>query len=136
MPYSEQKIYRALVEAAEQGLRCPVNLDLEEVGGYRSASMGATVLRRLERRGLIVVRRFQRFREVQITATGQWTTRPEGQVSRAPHVPRGMGAKNRSRARLEAQANHSNNGTQHHLGASRSAAPTERRNSHRGGDRA
>ncbi|MFC4256293.1 hypothetical protein GRI97_10805 [Altererythrobacter xixiisoli] len=114
LPRSEEVIYRALVEAAERGERCPLNIDLEMLAGYNSCSMGAAVLRRLERRGLIVVRRFQRFREVQITANGQWTTRPESQRSQIAHVPKGMG-----RARLEAQAGH--------LGASRSPAPTERK---------
>lgn len=141
LPRSEEVIYRALVEAAERGERCPLNIDLEMLAGYSSCSMGTAVLQRLEKRGLIVVRRFQRFREVQITATGKWTTRPASQVSHVAHVPRGMGrarleaqAGNKARARLEAQAKKGTRARleaqaadRGHLGASRSPAPSDRK---------
>lgn len=87
---NEQIVYAALVEAAEQGQPCPVNMDLEMLAGLDSCSMGSWLMARLEAKGMIVVRRYQRFREVQIVETGKWTARhPSMHVDR-PHVPRGM----------------------------------------------
>lgn len=83
-------VYRALIEAAETNRPCPINMDLEELTGLDSCSMGAWLMSRLEMKGLIVVRRYQRFREVQIVATGKWTARHPSMHVERPHVPRGM----------------------------------------------
>lgn len=94
LSYPEQLVYEALVEAAGSNLPCPLNLDLEMMTGFNSNSMGPVLVRRLEEKGLIIVKRFQRFREVQIVATGQWTARSASQRTAKAHVPRGT----RSRA--------------------------------------
>jgi len=71
----ERTIYQALVDAAENKQVCPNYLDLNELVGYESASASVGVVKRLEAKGLIVVSRYQRFRRVQIVATGLWTAR-------------------------------------------------------------
>lgn len=86
----ELACYQMLVEAADKGLPCPVNMDIEMALGYDSCSMGALTITRLERKGLINVRRYQRFREVQIVETGKWTARHPAMQTDRPHVPRGM----------------------------------------------
>jgi hypothetical protein len=85
----EQQVYDALCEAAANGEPCPLNLDLEMITGFSSGSMGPVLVARLEAKGLIRVRRYQRFREVQIVATGQWTARSPSQHVERAHVPRG-----------------------------------------------
>jgi hypothetical protein len=89
LSYPEQLVYEALREAAANGDQCPLNLDLEMITGFNSGSMGPVLVQRLERKGLIVVERYQRFRRVQIVATGQWTARSPSQHVERPHVPRG-----------------------------------------------
>lgn len=85
----ERVIYEAIFAAAENDLVCPNYLDLNEVAGYESASSSPSVVKRLEIKGLIRVVRYQRFRRVQIVATGKWTARhPSMHVERL-HVPRG-----------------------------------------------
>jgi hypothetical protein len=88
----EAVAYDQIVLAAQSGVPCPLNLDIEMLIGCNSGSVVSTVVKRLETKGLIVVRRFQRFREVQIVATGQWTARSPHQHSEQPHVPRRKGA--------------------------------------------
>lgn len=88
----ERMAFQALWDAAEAGRPCPTNIDLEVMIGYASSSMGSSVVRRLEAKGMIRVRRYQRFREIQIVATGRWTARAVSQHSVNPHVPRGCGA--------------------------------------------
>lgn len=88
----EAVAYDEIVNAALAGFPCPLNLDIEMLIGCNSGSVVSTVVKRLERKGLIVVRRYQRFREVQIVATGKWTARSPHQHSEQPHVPRRPGA--------------------------------------------
>lgn len=85
----EQICLAMLSAAAEANEPCPVNIDIEVELGYESCSMGALTISRLERRGLIVVKRYQRFREVQIVETGKWTARHPSMHTDRPHVPRG-----------------------------------------------
>lgn len=89
----EAACYEMLIEAAEAGLPCPVNIDIEIALGYDSCSMGALTILRLERRGLIRVKRYQRFREVQIVETGKWTAKHPSMHTDRPHVPRGAGSR-------------------------------------------
>jgi len=87
---AEQVIYQMVYEAAEAGAPCPVNLDLEDAAGFNSASMGCKTMKRLQAKGLVkVMITGQRFRIVQITATGKWTANPPGQKTFGKHVPRG-----------------------------------------------
>lgn len=88
----ETMAYEALCIAAERGEPCPVNLDLEVLVGANSTSMGPKLVRRLEEKGFIKVMRFQRFREVEIVATGQRTARSASMHVARPHVPRGAGS--------------------------------------------
>lgn len=74
----DQRIYAALCEAAEAGARAPTADQLSELldeDGTGGPSISGTmlILSRLEKQGLIRIRRFQRYREVQIVATGRWT---------------------------------------------------------------
>jgi hypothetical protein len=89
----EAVAYDELKEAAGKGAVCPLNLDLEMMFGCNSGSVASTVVSRLERKGLIIVRRFQKFREVQIVATGDWTKRSPAMHVERPHVPRGAGSR-------------------------------------------
>lgn len=81
--------YDEIRRAAQAGDACPLNLDLEMMFECNSTSVAPSVVKRLEAKGLIIVRRYQRFREVQIVATGQWTARSPSQHVERAHVPRG-----------------------------------------------
>lgn len=85
--------YDEISRAAQAGEVCPMNLDLEMMFGCNSASVAPSIVKRLERKGLIKVRRYQRFRRVLIVATGQSTARSPSQHVERPHVPRGAAAK-------------------------------------------
>lgn len=100
MSPNETVIYDALCRAAEAGEPCPLNLDLEMMIGCSSSSGAPTVVKRLEERGLIKVIRFQRFRRVQICATGKWTMKAPNQQTTSIHVPRGCGAGSRSNGKV------------------------------------
>jgi hypothetical protein len=81
--------YRLINHAAEHDQPCPVNIDLEVATGFNSTSMGPKLVRNLERRGLIRVSRFQRFRLVEIVATGKHTARHPSMHADRPLVRRG-----------------------------------------------
>lgn len=85
----QQIVYAAILTAAEQGLPCPLNMDLEDLIGSDSTSMGPWIIMRLEQLGLIRVRRYQRFREVYVVELGKWTARHPSMQADKPHVPRG-----------------------------------------------
>lgn len=84
----ERIVYGELCAAARERRVCPNYLDLNEMIGCESSSTSSTIVKRLEAKGLIRVIRFQRFREVQIIATGEWTMRSPCQHTTAPHAPR------------------------------------------------
>lgn len=84
----EAMAYDTILSAAQAGEVCPMNLDIEMLLDCSSGSVAPSVVKRLERKGLIVVIRFQRFRRVKIVATGQWTARSPSQHVERPHVPR------------------------------------------------
>ena len=86
---SEHIAYRALCEAAASNCQCPDNIELEVLTGRSSCSQGSKLVRRLEEKGMIQVRRYQRFREVLIIATGEWTARSPSRRTERPHVPKG-----------------------------------------------
>lgn len=88
----DQRIYAAMCAAAEAGARAPTADQLcelldEDGSGGPSISGTVLMLRRLEQRGLIRIRRFQRYREVQIVATGKWTA---AAPCRTPHWRDGL----------------------------------------------
>lgn len=86
---AEQVIYQMIYEAAEAGLPCPLNLDLEMAGGFNSTSMGPKTVRRLAEKGLIrVMLTGQRFRIVQVIATEKWTAPDPRQKTFGEHKPR------------------------------------------------
>jgi len=86
---AERIAYRLINHAAETDLPCPVNIDLEVAAGFNSTSMGPKLVRKLERRGLIRVSRYQRFRLVEIVATGKQTARHPSMHGDRPLVRRG-----------------------------------------------
>lgn len=86
---AERIAYRLINHAAEEGLPCPVNIDLEVAAGFNSTSMGPKLVRKLENRGLIRVSRYQRFRMVEIVATGKQTARHPSMRADRPLVRRG-----------------------------------------------
>jgi hypothetical protein len=86
---AERIAYRLINHAAEFGEPCPVNIDIEVAAGFNSTSMGPKLVRKLESRGLIRVSRFQRFRLVEIVATGKQTARHPSMRADRPLVRRG-----------------------------------------------
>jgi hypothetical protein len=86
---AERIAYRLINHAAETGRPCPVNIDIEVAAGFNSSSMGPKLVRKLENRGLIKVSRFQRFRLVEIVATGKQTARHPSMHADRPLVRRG-----------------------------------------------
>lgn len=88
---AERIVYDAIRRAADVGDPCPQNIDIEILTDLSSSSMGPTLVRRLESKGLIKVKRFQRWRQVWVVETGAWTAAPSNRAAR-PHVPRGSGA--------------------------------------------
>jgi len=86
---SERAVYEMLIAAADNAEPCPLNMDIEDLIGVDSTSMGAWIIMRLEQKGLIKVERFQRFRIVEIVASGKRTARPASMHTDRPHVPRG-----------------------------------------------
>ena len=96
MTPNETIIYNELCRAAEAGEPCPLNLDLEMLIGCSSSSGAPTVVKWLEDRGMIIVIRYQRFRQVKICATGKWTMKAPNQQTTSKHVPRGCGAGSRA----------------------------------------
>ena len=90
----EDIAYRAICAAAEAGEVCPTNGMLGfMVGANADENVGSKLVARLELKGLIGVKRIQnKFRRVQIIASGKWTERHPGQHcddDGHPHVPRG-----------------------------------------------
>jgi hypothetical protein len=84
-------IYAAIFDAAERGAPCPTGEDLNDLTGRSSDSASRNVVERLaDRKGLI--RRDisnQRFRRVQVIATGKWTAASEEMRTTGNHMPRG-----------------------------------------------
>lgn len=85
-------IYAALFDAAERGAPCPTGEDLNDLTGRSSDSASRNVVERLaEQKGLIRRDKTnQRFRKIQIVATGKWTAASEDQRSNGVHMPRGV----------------------------------------------
>lgn len=69
----EQIIFNILRDAADRGLPCPDNKALAEAAGYKSISGPARVVKLLEERGLIKVRRGLNWRIITFTGTGRDT---------------------------------------------------------------
>lgn len=78
----EMMVYRRLRLAAEACEPCPTADELSDLIGSESVAATVGVMQRLERRGLIMVERYQRTRRVTIVATGAKTAEPANQ---APH---------------------------------------------------
>jgi predicted MarR family transcription regulator len=89
MTKAERAAYDMLCQAAENNEPCPLNMDIEFALGFNSTSMGPKMIRKLEEKGLIVVQRFQKYRTVEIVATGKQTALSPSMHVVRPHVPRG-----------------------------------------------
>ena len=74
MQPSDEAVYGMLKEAANRRAPCPSNLDIIEMIGWKSISSASACLQRLEREGLIMVRRFSKSRIVAITESGVETS--------------------------------------------------------------
>jgi len=81
-------VFEHLAEAAENGLPCPTNIEIEALIGANSSSMGARAIEVLEKRGLIRVSRSQKARLVTIVATGKTTAPPVSMKQVTPLVHR------------------------------------------------
>lgn len=81
--------YSRIHHAAENNLPCPTNIELEIECDFSSSSMGAKLIRCLEKQGRISVERYQRYRIVTVTATGKKTVPPRGAISCAPLKTKG-----------------------------------------------
>lgn len=88
----EQTVLRMIEVAAEAGLPCPSNLDIEMELGCNSTSVAPVVVRRLEEKGFIIVTRYQRAREITVASTGLSTARHPQRTTNRKHVPRGSGS--------------------------------------------
>ena len=84
MSLLEQRVYEICVEAAETGREMPPNDAITELIGSQ-ASGGSTIagiLMRLDRKGYISRKAFQKGRQIKITDTGKETAAP---ACTAPH---------------------------------------------------
>lgn len=79
---TERVAYEAIKRAADRCEPCPTCDDLRAILNFDSVSGTVRVVQRLEAKGLIEVRRFQRSRQVRIVETDKWTARP---LNCAPH---------------------------------------------------
>ena len=86
----EKTVLAEIEAAARDGEPCPTNLDLEMLIGCNSGSVVPTIVKRLEKRGFIRVKRYQRSRIVEIVESGDCTARRSNQHTNSAHVPRGM----------------------------------------------
>lgn len=96
---NQSRLLSVLSDAADRGMRCPTNEDLADTLGLRAISAPVYLMDELARRGLIRVERYQRERQVTITATGKatapvrnpaphWRDRPRDVPAPAAHVVR------------------------------------------------
>jgi len=86
---NETIVFAAIFDAAERGLPCPTGEDLNDLLDCSSDSASRGILDRLITKGLLSRAKVQRFRQVQILATGKWTAKSEAMKTETPHVPRG-----------------------------------------------
>lgn len=78
----EQIALAAIVEAADSGSPAPTCDELVERCGCNAVSTTADLVKRLERRGLIRVERYQRSRRIYVLATGKATAEV---MNKRPH---------------------------------------------------
>lgn len=78
----ERTILDAIVDAAEHGRPAPKAIELQDLCGCLSISITVHIVRRLERKGLIRVERYQRSRRITIVSTGRTTAAVS---NRTPH---------------------------------------------------
>lgn len=79
---AKEAIFNRLSQAAEMGQLCPTADDLAEVSGVSSVSTTVALMHSLESEGRIEVQRYQKSRQVMITASGLSTAPP---ANTAPH---------------------------------------------------
>lgn len=72
----EMMIYRAIVRAVQEDRECPTCDDLCDLIGSASVTSSVQIIQRLERKGMIKVRRYQRSRQVYVHALDAWTKEP------------------------------------------------------------
>ena len=85
----EWVVLQMIERAADRGQPAPSNLDIEMEIGCNSSSIAPAIVKRLEEKGIIAVKRYQRAREITIIATGKQTARHPQRRTNRPHVPRG-----------------------------------------------
>jgi hypothetical protein len=88
---SDHRVLAALSKAADEGQRCPSNIELAAVAGVSNDNLMAGAMKRIEQAGHITVYRRSNVREVTIVATGKVTAsvgrRPSHPVAACPPVP-------------------------------------------------
>ena len=72
-----EQAYNALVDAAERGLPCPTNEEIQDLTGFKTSAASQQLLRRLESDGRIRLNGERRSRSVTIIATGKTTGQRE-----------------------------------------------------------
>lgn len=72
----EMQIYKAIRAAAQADRPCPTCDDLVDLTGANAVATTVNIVKRLEQRGLIQVRRCQRERHVYVPEIGKWTRQP------------------------------------------------------------
>ena len=73
LPEMERETLALIAEATEAGRPAPTADDIQERTGCNSISTTVHLVQRLERRGLILVERFQRTRRITVLETGKRT---------------------------------------------------------------
>ena len=83
----QQKVLDIITDAAREGRVCPTNKAIAKMDGLSSASSVADAIRRLQRKGIIKVKRFNRARVVRLPDLDLQTAIPSslGRAGRAPH---------------------------------------------------
>jgi hypothetical protein len=85
---AERIIYAEVVRCAVEEITMTGQDDLSSLLGGSSVSTTVSIMHRLERKGLIRVKRYQRSRHVYVVEMDRWTAEP---VNKSPHwrdVPR------------------------------------------------
>jgi hypothetical protein len=87
----ERETLALITEATEAGRQAPTADDIQERTGCNSISTTVNLVRRLERRGLIMVERFQRTRRITVMETGKRTADVGNETPHWRSAPRPRG---------------------------------------------
>lgn len=96
----DNMVYKAIRAAAAEGRRFPTCDDLCELTGANAVATTVNIVQRLERKGLIQVRRFQRERQAYVPEIDAWTRAPMNEAEPWTHAAVTIGDVRRTDADL------------------------------------